>query len=302
MNVLSLEKQCQVIAALTEGCSIRTTERLTDVNRGTITSLGVRVGEGCYRLHDEMMLGLQVSFIQMDETWGFIGKKQRRVKDTDPQEFGDAYIFVGLDSTSKAVLSYVVGKRDGANTQALLSDLRARVVNRPQITSDGFHPYIEAVDVAFGRDVDYAMLVKQYHGDPGPDAARRYSPGHIIGAEKKIMWGDPDKATISTSHVERFNLTARMGMRRMTRLTNAFSKKLENHRAAVSLAIAHYNLCRIHEAHRVTPAMQLGVADHVWTISELVEAALQEPMAPIAPTPIGYDLKVIPGGWKRVDR
>ncbi len=284
MNRLPLEKQTQVIAALTEGCSIRATERLTGVNRETIMYLGVRVGEGCDRLHDRMMRDLHVNLIELDEQWSFVAKKQKRVKLDDPPEAGDAWVFIALDATRKAVLSYVVGKRTSENTAALAADLRARITNRPQITADGYTPYTNAVTEAFDRDVDFAQIIKQYAATPGNDAAHRYSPGRVIGVDKTVICGRPDEEYIGTSYVERFNLTTRMQMRRFTRLTNAFSKKLENHAAAIALHIAWYNLCRWHEALRCTPAMALGVTDHIWTLGELVEKALNAPVPPpIAP-------------------
>jgi IS1 family transposase len=288
MNILSHEQQAKAVSALVEGCSIRSTERLTGIHRDTIMRLGVRVGEGCRRLHDAMMRDLQVSFIELDEQWSFIGKKQRHVTPEDSKDKGDCYVFVALDAVSKAVLSYIAGKRDGDHAEVLATDLRARVVNRPQITSDGFAPYIDAVDSAFGLGADFAQLVKVYQGDSQrQDAAHRYSPGHIRGTQKTVITGDPHEAHISTAYVERFNLTTRMAMRRFTRLTNAFSKKIENHRAAIALHIAYYNLCRVHEALRVTPAMQLGVTDHIWTIGELIAQALEAPeTAPVTPTPI----------------
>jgi IS1 family transposase len=287
MNTLSREKQIQIIAALTEGCSIRSVERLTGVHRDTIMRLGVQVGEGCARLHDARMRDLQVNVIELDEQWAFIQKKQKRVK---PEEkgtaAGDCYVFVALDATSKSVLSYVVGKRSGENTMALVADLRARVVNRPQVTADGFAPYPGAIEEAFGADVDFATVVKTYTATPGNNAAVRYSPGSIRGIEKTVVTGDPDKSAISTSYVERFNLTTRMQSRRFTRLTSGFSKKLTNHAAAIALQFAHYNLCRWHESIRSTPAMALGVTDHIWSIGELVDAALLAPVpTPLAPTP-----------------
>jgi hypothetical protein len=177
---------------------------------------------------------------------------------------------------------------NGANTQALADDLRARVLNRPQITADGFQPYPAAIAAAFGRnDVDFAQLEKIYHGIEGNSAEHRYSPGRIREVKETVVFGDPDPAKISTSYVERFNLTTRMASRRFTRLTNGFSKKLENHKAAIALHVAWYNLCRVHETLRVTPAMALGVADHVWSIAELLAAALSAPIqpAPVAPEP-----------------
>lgn len=273
MNILPFEKQVSAIAALTEGCSIRATERLTGIHRDTIMRLGVRVGQGCTQVHDGLMRDLQVPVIELDEIWAYVGKKQRRAGD-DP-DAGDQYTFTALDATSKAILTYRTGKRTGENTLAFVHDLRARVINRPQITSDGFEPYRMAIEEAFGIDVDYAMLVKHYKAEPPKDAARRYSPGYVVGVDRRRVVGRPRDQHVSTSYVERSNLTLRMQQRRFTRLTNGFSKKLENHRAAVGLFVAHYNLCRVHEALRMTPAMHLGVTDHIWEIGELVEAALE---------------------------
>jgi IS1 family transposase len=282
MHVLPREKQTRIIAALTEGVSIRATARLTDVDRETVMYLGVRVGEGCARLHDAMMRRLHVNILELDEQWSYLKKKAKNVKPGDAPEFGDCYLHVALDATSKAVVSYVVGKRSAEHTAALVNDLRARIVNRPQITADGWPAYPSAIEEAFGTEVDFATIVKDYATTPGNEAAVRYSPGSIRGCEKTVVLGDPDKSAISTSYVERFNLTTRMQSRRFTRLTNAFSRKLRNHRAAVALHVASYNLCRYHESIRSTPAMAVGVADHIWTIGELVDAALSAP----EPTPL----------------
>lgn len=305
MNTLSFEKQVRVIGALVEGCSIRTVERMTEIHRDTIMRLGVRVGEACARLHDHLFRNLNVSTIELDEQWAFIGKKQKRVRHDDPAELGDAYVFIALDANAKAILSYVVGKRNAENTLALASDLRARVLNRPQITADGFFAYPGAIDFAFGRDVDFAQLVKVYQATPGNEAAVRYSPGTIRDTETHVVFGTPDPEKISTSYVERFNLTTRMQMRRFTRLTNGFSKKLENHKAAIGLHVAYYNLCRVHETLRATPSMALGVADHIWSIAELLRAsesapgeppAKSEPPTTLRPGTKPLTLRVIRGG------
>ena len=286
MNVLPFEKQTQVISALTEGCSIRATERLTGVNRNTIMSLGLRVGAGCARLHDRLMRNLQIGALELDEQWDFIHTKAKRVRQDDPAEYGDVWLFVALAATQKAVISYVVGERSSENTEALALDLRARIVNRPQITSDGYTPYPNAIDAAFNRDVDFAVLTKKYVGDSNlPDAAHRYSPGHVAGVERTVIRGRPDPDLISTSYVERFNLSSRMQIRRFTRLTNGFSKCLESHRAAVNLWVCFYNLCRWHETIRCTPAMALGVANHIWSVGELVSAALEPSDVPPLPRP-----------------
>jgi IS1 family transposase len=276
MNTLSRDQQIAAISALTEGCSIRATERLTGIHRDTIMRLGVRVSEGCAELHDEMMRFVQVNRLELDELWSYVGKKQRKVKPTDPADVGDQYVFIGIDATRKAIISYRVGKRDGANTVAFLADLRERIVNRPEISSDGFSAYPDAVERAFGLDCSFAQVIKQYEGEPAVDAARRYSPGVVVRVERRWVIGAQRK--VCTSYVERGNLSVRMASRRFTRLTNGFSKKLANHVAAVSLYVAHFNLCRVHETLRITPAMAMGVTDHIWTIGELIDAATAEPV------------------------
>jgi IS1 family transposase len=284
MNVLPFEKQVRIIAALSEGCGINATGRMVDVDKHTVMSLQVRVGEACQRLHDARMRNLNVSLLELDEAWSYIRKHQRFVVPGDPASWGDCYIWVALDATNKAIVSYRLGRRDYENANALAADLRARILNRPQITSDGLVAYINAIEQAFGADCDYAMLQKEYASVPGNDAAHRYSPGAIIGVEKRVIMGNPDEEKISTSYVERQNLTLRMGIRRMTRLTNAYSKKFRNHAAAMSLHVAFYNFCRVHETLRITPAMAIGVTKHIWTVGELIHEALNAPVEPPAPT------------------
>ncbi|MFI5023971.1 MAG: transposase [Alphaproteobacteria bacterium] len=293
MNILPRDKQVEIIANLTEGCSIRAVERLTGVHRDTIMRLGARVGMGCAALHDRMMRKLQVGRIELDEAWSFIGKKQRKATPEDGASVGDQYVFLALADSAKAIISYRVGKRDAENTRAFVADLRARVVGAPEISSDAFNAYPAAVNLAFGPHCQFGIVEKHYTADFAIEAARRYSPGSVVAVSKRGVVGFPTH--ISTSYVERQNLTLRMQQRRFTRLTNAFSKKLENHAAAVALYVAHYNLCRVHEALRATPAMHIGVVDHVWTIGELVDAALTG----IAPEPQGRRIgrfTVIDGG------
>lgn len=305
MNVLRPEKQIQVVAAMTEGCSMKSISRLTGIHPDTIMRLGVKVGRQCRNLHDRMFRDLNVGIVELDEQWSFVKCKAKNVKAGDPAEYGDSWLFIALAANQKAVISYVVGKRTSANAEALANDLRARLVTRPQITADGYAPYLNAIDGAFGVDVDFATVTKQYQAPPPEPAAHRYSPSSIRAIEKTIIRGNPDEAKISTSYVERFNLTTRMQMRRFSRLTNGFSKKAENHAAAIALHIAHYNLCRRHESLRVTPAMAVGVADHIWTVGELLEHArampIDAPPTPKRPTTIrpGHrpvQLRVIPGG------
>lgn len=274
MNILPRDKQVAAIAALCEGVSVRAAERLTGVNRGTILSLGVNVGVGCAKLHDALMRDVYVARAELDEIWSYIGKKRAHLKPTDPEEFGDQYTFIALDATSKGIISYTVGKRTSNNAERFLRDFKNRVANVPEISTDAWIGYPGAVEKVFGwNGVHYGVIEKKYAvGGATPEASRRYSPAAVVGVKYHEVLGAPRK--ISTSYVERQNLTLRMQQRRFTRLTNGFSRKLENHMAAVALYVAHYNLCRVHEALRITPAMHLRVTDHIWTISELVEAAL----------------------------
>lgn len=265
-------KAMQAIQCLLEGCSIRSTERLTGLHRDTIMSLLTLAGERCARLMDARMRNLKCNFIQCDEIWTFCFKKQRRVRKDDPDEFGDQWVFVALDAETKLVPSFAIGKRTRGTTDALISDLGQRLANRVQITTDGFRFYIHAIEREFGADVDFAQLVKLY-GDYGQhDAAAKYSPSPIMECISKIIQGNPDEEHISTSYIERQNLTMRMAMRRFTRLTNAFSKKLDNLKAAIALHFAYYNFCRVHKTLRVTPAMEAGITDHVWTLRDLLLA------------------------------
>jgi IS1 family transposase len=270
MNILKAEKQEAAIAALVEGVSIRSIERMTGVHRDTIMRLIVRIGQSCANLMDSYMHNLKCRNIQIDEIWCYVGKKQWHLKDTDNlEELGDQWVFVAIDAESKLIPSYLVGKRTAENAHAFLADLANRLDNRVQLSSDSLTTYITAVEAAFGMNVDYAQVVKAYEAEPlGPG---RYSPPKVISAERIIISGTPAIPKISTSYVERQNLTIRMQMRRFTRLTNAFSKKLENLKAAVALHFAHYNFVRIHGSLRVTPAMEAGVTDHLWSISELIK-------------------------------
>jgi IS1 family transposase len=272
-NVLPIEKQIRAVHALAEGTSIRSIERMTGVHRDTIMRLGVRVGKACAKLMDESMRQLDCAQIQVDEVWGFVGKKQRNVIGED-SEFGDVWTYVALDPESKLVPSYIVGKRDMSHTYAFTSDLASRMKNRIQLSSDGMNSYNVCVDDAFGSEVDYGQIIKVY-GSEAEDSnpARRYSPAHVTAVRKAMISGDPDPTTICTSHVERHNLTTRMHVRRLTRLTNAFSKKLENFEAAMGLWFAYYNFVKIHKTIRCTPAMAAGVTSRLWKLEELVERA-----------------------------
>lgn len=234
-------------------------------------SLLVLAGERCQDLMNAKMQNIQAKYIQCDELWTFVGKKKRNVRASDPSEFGDAWIFVALDAETKLVPCFAVGKRDRSTTQTFIEDLSQRLANRIQLTTDGFRFYVQAIENSFGANVDYAQLVKLY-GDYGQhDAAGKYSPSPIIEVISKVKQGNPDAEKISTSYIERQNLTLRMQMRRLTRLTNAFSKKLDNLKAALALHFAYYNFCRVHKTLRVTPCMEAGLTDHVWSLAELIQ-------------------------------
>lgn len=270
MSYLSLARQTQIVAGLVEGNSIRSMERTTGAHRDTIMRLALRVGEGCAKIMDEEMRGLNCQRIQADEIWAYVGKKQRQLTPADDiSRMGDMWTFVALDPDSKLVPCYRIGKRTGQVTRAFISDLASRLNNRIQLSTDAFAQYVDAVEETFGADIDYAQVVKAYEAEPlGPG---RYSPPRVIAVEKTPISGSPNAAYASTSLVERQNLTMRMSMRRFTRLTNGFSKKVEGLRAAVALHFCHYNFARIHSTTRVTPAMAAGVTNRVWALEEIVE-------------------------------
>ncbi len=275
MNQLSIENRASVIAALVEGNSIRSVERMAGIHRDTIMRLAVAVGEGCDRLLDGMMRDLTCTKLQLDEIWAYIGMKQKTAKVLDKaDEFGDLYTFVAIDADTKLVPAFHVGKRIWPDTQLFVDDLKARLVNRPQISSDAFPAYYGAIMRAFEGKVDYAQTTKVFASELNTGRGR-YSLPVMVKCENEPLIGNPDRDEISTSYVERQNLTMRMGMRRFTRLTNGFSKKRVNHAAAVCLHFAHYNLCRVHKTLRMTPAMAHRVTDHIWTIDELIESAVQ---------------------------
>jgi len=273
MNKLSIEKQTQIIGALVEGCSIRATERMTGAHRDTIMRLLCRVGDACEKLMDERMRGLNCKVLQVDEIWTFVHKKQRRLSKTEAanRSIGDQYVFLALDAETKLIPNYTVGKRDMRTTFEFIFDLQERLTERVQLTTDGFRPYWDAIEQALGSDIDYASLMKMYASvNPGPG---RYSPPKVSGVVPSVHTGKPDIKKISTSFVERQNLTMRMQMRRFTRLTNAFSKKLDNLKAALALHFAWYNFVRIHKTLRMTPAMAAGVETRLWDLEELVRLA-----------------------------
>lgn len=301
MNFLPREKQIEVIAALCDGLGIRAVSRITGVNRGTIGDLALKVGLGCAALHDGKMTGLRVNRLELDELWSFVGRKQKRVKSTAPDAMvaGDQYTFTGLASASRAIIAYRTGKRDTENTLEFIHDLRERVIGAPEISTDGFRPYQAAIRDVFAGRVSHGVIVKTYSVTnlAVKEAARRYSPAEVIAVEREVVSGLP--ANISTSYVERSNLTLRMSSKRFARLSNGFSKRLENHCAAISLYVMHYNFCRVHEAHKQTPAMALGLTDRVWSIGELVEAALAtQPIAPKVTPPDRRRLWIVIDGGR----
>jgi len=278
MNKLPFAKRVQILAMLCEGASMRSISRIADVSINTVAKLLVEAGEACLAIHDEHVRGVKASRIQCDEIWSFCYAKQKNVADAKaaPDGAGDVWTWTALDADTKLMVAYFVGDRGGESAMILMDDLRARLSNRVQLTTDGHKAYLEAVEGAFGCDVDYAQLVKLY--GPTITAPGRYSPAECIGAKKVRREGNPDIAHVSTSHVERMNLSIRMQNRRFTRLTNAFSKKLDNHIHALALYFAFYNFCRIHKSLRVTPAMAAGITDRLWTLEDIV--AKIDAMAP----------------------
>jgi IS1 family transposase len=270
MNKLDPKTRAQIITLLCEGMSIRAITRITGASKNTVAKLLVDVGHACAAYQDRTLRKLPCKRVQVDEIWSFVYAKDDNVKKAKaaPAEAGDVWTWTAICADTKLLVSWLVGDRTTASAVAFMDDLKNRLANRVQITSDGHRPYLEAVDTAFGDDVDYAMLVKLYGAEP--QGEKRYSPAKCIGAKRKAVTGDPDEKHISTSFVERHNLTMRMQMRRFTRLTNAFSKKLDNHACAVSLHSMFYNFVRQHQTLRVSPAMAAGVTDRLWDVSDIV--------------------------------
>ena len=266
------DKALLALQLLIEGTSVRSTERISGLHRDTILRLLVLAGERCIALMDAKMRNLKPERIQADEIWSYVAKKQRAVRTTDSPEMGDAWVFIALDAQTKLIPSYVVGKRNLETTYKFVRDLKSRIVDghRFQLTTDGYPFYIKAVENVFAGTIDFAQLVKIYGNIGQHEASGRYSPAPLIETIVKIQDGRPDRSHISTSYIERQNLTIRMGIRRFTRLTNGFSKKLDNHKAACALHFAYYNFCRIHKAVRATPAMTAGITDRIWTMRELI--------------------------------
>jgi len=273
MNKLNIEKRAQVVSCLVEGMSIRSTVRTTGAAKNTVTKLVVDLGAACADYMDKTLRDLPCKLIQCDEIWSFCYAKEKNVPEEHKGElgYGDVYTWTALDPDTKLIVSFMVGKRDAEHGNAFMLDLAGRLKNRVQLTTDGHRVYLNAVENAFGSEIDYAMLVKVYGAANDNEDQRRYSPAECTGAEIHHISGQPELEHISTSHVERQNLTMRMSMRRFTRLTNAFSKKIENHYFATALYFMYYNFGRIHKALRITPAMEAGVSDHVWTLEEIAE-------------------------------
>src|ERR1019366_1894076 len=272
-SVLNADKQIAVISALAEGSSIRSIERITGVHRDTIMRLGVRVGRGCTALMDAKMRDLSCTRLEMDEIWGFVGKKERNVRLNEPAPVGNVWTFCAIDADTKLVPAFKVGDRSVATAKAFVSDVASRMRNRVQISTDGLRAYVEAIESAFGTEVDFAQIVKTYGREEVSDN-RRYSAPEFVSSEKKVITGNPDERLISTSYVERLNATTRLHMRRLTRLTLAFSKKRENFEAAVGLHFAYYNFVKRHNTLRCTPAMAAGVERNFWTVGNLIKPTI----------------------------
>jgi IS1 family transposase len=282
MNKLPLAKRVQILSMLCEGSSMRSISRVADVSINTVSKLLIDAGKFCADLHDREVRNVKANHVQCDEIWSFTAAKEKNVagmkKPVDGA--GDTWTWTALDSETKLLISWLVGGRDGEYALAFMDDVRDRLANRVQLTTDGHKAYLNAVEEAFGADIDYAMLVKQYGEPEGKSSERRYSPAVCTGAVKTRIEGSPDPAHVSTSHVERQNLTMRMQMRRFTRLTNAFSKKFENHVHMVALYTVWYNFIKMHKTLRMTPAMAAGVTDKLWSMADLCEM-----MDAVAPKP-----------------
>jgi len=270
MNRLNDSDRSKVVAALVEGSSIRSTVRMTGIAKNTVTKLVVDLGRVCLSYHDANVRNLRVRRLQCDEIWQFVGAKAKNASpDKKAEGWGDVWTWTAIDADTKLIVSYLVGGRDIGWAKEFMEDCASRIKGRIQVTTDGHRAYLEAIEGAFGMDCDYAQLQKMY-GAPAEERETRYSPARCIGVDMKVVSGNPDPQHVSTSFVERQNLTMRMSMRRFTRLTNGFSKKIENHIYAVAMYFMYYNYCRIHQSIRVTPAMESGLTDHVWSLDELV--------------------------------
>ncbi|MDZ3835834.1 MAG: IS1 family transposase [Rhodospirillales bacterium] len=284
MNKLPVAARANILSLLCEGTSMRAITRVTGVSLNTVSKLLIDAGKACAAYHDENVHGVKATRVQCDEIWAFCYAKQRNVQKAKaaPDGAGDVWTWTAMEASSKLIISYMVGGRDSDYAMALMDDLRARIANRVQLTTDGHKAYLQAVEEAFGADIDYAQLVKLYGA--APDTFKgRYSPAECTGCKKESITGKPDPSHISTSYVERSNLTIRMHMRRFTRLTNAHSKKFENHAWAVALHVMFYNFTRIHSSLRVTPAMAAGLTDRLWSMSDIVALMDAREAPPVRP-------------------
>ena len=277
MNRLPIEARAKILHCLVEGNSMRATSRLCDVSINTVTKLLVEVGMACGIYQTQVLRNLPCKRVQCDEIWSFCGMKQKNTpadQERGSEWLGDVYTFTAICADTKICPSFLVGQRTAEDTHEFIADLAGRLAGRIQLTTDGFQQYVDAVEVGFGANVDFAMLVKNYSNPSAQvSAERRYSPSEFMRADKRRITGAPDLKEVSTSYVERQNLTMRMGMRRFTRLTNGFSKKIKNLECAVALHFMYYNFGRIHKTLRVTPAMEAGISDHVWTLEEIAALA-----------------------------
>jgi IS1 family transposase len=274
MNRLPVAERARILGMLVEGNSLRSTSRMADVSINTVSKLLVEVGTAASTYLDENLVNLACKRVQVDGIWAFCCAKAKNVTPEIAAKnpyAGDVWTWMAIDADTKLIPSWIIGQRDGVTARIFVNDLAGRLANRIQLTSDGFRVYLEAVERAFRGEVDYAQLIKVY-GETS-EGQKRYSPAECIGCERKGIVGDPHPDHISTSYIERANLTMRMGMRRFTRLTNGFSKKIENHSASVAIHLMHYNFARIHKTLRIAPAMAAGVSDHVWSLEEIVSLA-----------------------------
>jgi IS1 family transposase len=272
MNQLPLEKRKQIIHLLVEGNSLRATARICDVSRNTVTKLLIEVGQACMKFHDEKVRNVTSKKIQMDEIWSFVYAKQKNVPENKKDSAGDVWTWTAIDAETKLIVSYYVADRSAESAHTFIKDVAERLTGRVQLTTDGYQRYLEPVADIFQGNIDYAQLIKVYGVAKGEHATeQRYSPGECTGTKKNVVYGKPNPRDISTSFVERQNLTMRMHMRRFTRLTNAFSKKVENHVYAIALHFVYYNFCRIHQTLRVTPAMEAGLTKDIMEIEDIVK-------------------------------
>lgn len=272
MNQLSLEKRAQIISMLVEGSSLRAISRMTSCSINTVTKLLVDIGRACQEFHNEVMVNIPAQRVQADEIWSFVYSKQKNVPDGMEEQAGDVWTWVGIDADTKLVVSWFVGNRDAESANLFMQDIASRVATKIQLTTDGHKPYIEAVNNAFDLGgIDYAQLIKMYGISEGNQQEKRYSPAECTGVKTQRIAGKPDKKHISTSYVERQNLTMRMHMRRFTRLTNAFSKKVENHCYAIALHFVYYNFVKVHKTLGKTPAYVAGLCDYEWSIKDIVK-------------------------------